>query len=195
MVGAAAGTAVNDVQLKAATYATQATERVQYASNEVNQTVQNMDMNSQREWDRLRTYEEQLQKREEELRRKEIDFESQMPQRANFPRYCPFIKPQVYHNIQTEFIPARKAFMRGLYTNYYLLCFLLVYQSIIDLCALVGSNEGSDDDDDDQPDWAEHFGVSLLYLLAICFAFIVWYWPTYGFFFFIYNKMTKQREA
>eukprot|EP01061_Rhynchopus_euleeides_P013020 TRINITY_DN22837_c0_g1_i3.p1 TRINITY_DN22837_c0_g1~~TRINITY_DN22837_c0_g1_i3.p1 ORF type:complete len:281 (+),score=62.78 TRINITY_DN22837_c0_g1_i3:131-973(+) len=190
--GVMVGGAVSDVQLKATSaaqqaqvkatgYAAQAETQAQYATQEAANAQRNLDQNLQREWDRLRSYEDQLRKREDDLRRREVDVEALMPQQPNFPKHCPFVKPQVYHNIQADFIPSRQAFMRSLYSNYYILCFLLVYQCAIDLAVLLApdAKEGDDGDTKSQPDWAEHLGVSILYLIGICFAFVIWYWPTY----------------
>ena len=183
MMGAAKDQAQHvavDVRGKAEAGATQADAHAraggQQAGQATHQAHAAVQQTTQREWDRLRAFEEQLQRKEHELTQRELTVQAYLPQQPNFPSRCPGIKPQVYHNIQADFIPARTAFMKSLYINYYVLCFLVVYQSIVDLMVLLGSDK---EDVEDEPDFAEHFGVSLLYLFGICAAFMLWYWPTY----------------
>eukprot|EP01064_Diplonema_japonicum_P038966 TRINITY_DN963_c1_g1_i1.p1 TRINITY_DN963_c1_g1~~TRINITY_DN963_c1_g1_i1.p1 ORF type:complete len:399 (+),score=60.75 TRINITY_DN963_c1_g1_i1:49-1197(+) len=131
----------------------------------------------QREWDRLRQMEEQLQRKEKQLQQRELELGKNITQQPNFPKHVPCMKPQVYHDINSDILPARQGFMRRLYFSYYLICVTIVYQVCVDLGALLASNK--DEKDNDEPSWGAHFGVSLIYLLGICFAFMLWYWPIY----------------
>eukprot|EP00754_Rhynchopus_humris_P049440 Rhum_TRINITY_DN8403_c0_g1::Rhum_TRINITY_DN8403_c0_g1_i1::g.27712::m.27712/K19995/SCAMP; secretory carrier-associated membrane protein len=193
MMGAAKDQAQHvavDVRGKAESGAAQADTQARAAAQQAGQATHQahaaVQQTTQREWDRLRAFEEQLQRKEHELAQRELSVQAYLPQQPNFPSRCPGIKPQVYHNIQADFIPARTAFMKSLYINYYILCFLVVYQSVVDLMVLLGSDK--DSADDDEPDFAEHFGVSLLYLFGFCAAFMLWYWPTY-------KALAKRRPA
>eukprot|EP01063_Lacrimia_lanifica_P007906 TRINITY_DN15075_c0_g1_i1.p1 TRINITY_DN15075_c0_g1~~TRINITY_DN15075_c0_g1_i1.p1 ORF type:complete len:364 (+),score=141.49 TRINITY_DN15075_c0_g1_i1:56-1093(+) len=131
----------------------------------------------QHEWERLRKFQEELNRKEKMLKQREMELGKHTSQNLNWPRHVPCIKPQVYHDIDAEITPLRTKFMKALYSSYYALCLLIVYQLIVDLMVMLGDDKK--ENDDDEPDWSEHFGLSVLYLLGICFGFMLWYWPTY----------------
>ena len=136
------------------------------------------DATLQLEWDRLRTKEQELEKQTKLLRQREIELGKLITHTPNFPKHCYCIKPQVYHDIEGDIIPVRARFMKVLYANYYLTIFLLIFQSICCLAALLSTTKEKKEDDDDVP-WVEHFVVSLVNLVGIFFAFMLWYWPSY----------------
>ncbi|KAJ9462163.1 secretory carrier membrane protein 3 [Diplonema papillatum] len=139
--------------------------------------AQAADSHMTREWERLRMMETELNKREKTLRQREMEVGRLGNRPANFPKHCYCIKPQVYHDISADMTPPRQPFMRALYINFYITCLLLVLQTATALVALVA--DGADDVSGDDPPYAEHFGVSILYLIGIVFAFPLWYWPVY----------------
>eukprot|EP01060_Flectonema_neradi_P011435 TRINITY_DN18506_c0_g1_i1.p1 TRINITY_DN18506_c0_g1~~TRINITY_DN18506_c0_g1_i1.p1 ORF type:complete len:396 (+),score=92.38 TRINITY_DN18506_c0_g1_i1:69-1256(+) len=173
-----AATTASQLQQQGNTLANQAQQQAAVAQQRVTDTANAADATLQREWDRLRTKEQELEKHAKELRQRELELDKLVTHTPNFPKHCYCIKPQVYHDIEGDIIPVRVRFIKVLYASYYLTIFLLIFQSICCFTALLSTTKEKKEDDDDIP-WVEHFVVSLLNLVGICFAFMLWYWPTY----------------
>lgn len=100
----------------------------------------------------------------------------------NWPRKFCCIEPMVHHSILGDIPVERQAFVKKCYVNYYVTIFLLVFNCALALAMQVVPNVT--DPTTNQPKKSnslllQHFIVSVVFLLGIVFAFIVWYWPTY----------------
>eukprot|EP01065_Artemidia_motanka_P001624 TRINITY_DN10742_c0_g1_i1.p1 TRINITY_DN10742_c0_g1~~TRINITY_DN10742_c0_g1_i1.p1 ORF type:complete len:427 (+),score=115.22 TRINITY_DN10742_c0_g1_i1:160-1440(+) len=118
----------------------------------------------------------QLQQAQHELASKDAQIQQLRimahPPEPNFPRRCCCVKPQVYHSIENDAPVDRQPFLKRMYRNYFATGFLLAFQCLTALIALVTKG-------DEDGDWTAHFGFSIVYLIGIPGAFVVWYWPCY----------------
>jgi len=128
--------------------------------------------------DAMRKREKDLADREAELAKRERDVRLQEERtKPNFPREFLCIKPVVHHDIEVEIPPARIGLMRNMLGAYYMQCGVLVYNVI---CAIaVVSTPNIEDKKNATGGWATHMGVSIVHLLGIPGAFMLWYWSTY----------------
>jgi len=160
----------------------QAQQQVAGGLSEVQQSVQRGadDPDMQRKIDELKSdlaaAREEAKQAKWDIERLQKELVNVRPPDPNFPRHCMCIKPQVYHNIEAELsqTPDRKPYLKKMYANYYITCGLLVLQCI---AALIGFC--SPDKEDKEASLGSHFGFSIVYLIGIPGAFVVWYWPLY----------------
>eukprot|EP00760_Papus_ankaliazontas_P034044 PhM_4_TR6910/c0_g1_i1/m.28211/K19995/SCAMP; secretory carrier-associated membrane protein len=119
--------------------------------------------------------EKDLEAREAELSRRERDLRLlEERQRPNFPPKFLCIQPVVRHDIDQTIPPARAGFMRMLFGFYYIASLVLVFNLACTIAAAASPSK-----DNSSSSFMTQFGVSVVHLLGIPGAFILWYYPTY----------------
>jgi hypothetical protein len=93
----------------------------------------------------------------------------------NFPPQCCCIEPLVYHDIKKEIGAERQSFVKWGFHNYWLTVFMLVYNCGVAVSMMVIKNK----DGQKAPALESHLAISIIMLLGIPLAFVLWYWPVY----------------
>eukprot|EP00759_Apiculatamorpha_spiralis_P044714 PhF_6_TR41625/c0_g1_i1/m.63089/K19995/SCAMP; secretory carrier-associated membrane protein len=128
--------------------------------------------------DVIRKREKELQEKEAELMRRERELKVQEDRsKPNFPREFFCIKPIVHHDIDADIPPARAGFMRMFLWGYYAQVLVLVYNVVTSIAAI--SSPDKENVKSPIGGFSTHMGVSIVHLLGIPGAFILWYWTTY----------------
>lgn len=101
----------------------------------------------------------------------------------NFPPSICCIRPLVHHDINGDIPLERQRFVRTAWYNFIITVILLIANAVIAIVNAVMPDKVGVTTDDvsqiDQDTYKIHFVLSIVYLLGIVFAFIVWYWPLY----------------
>jgi hypothetical protein len=92
------------------------------------------------------------------------------------PCHCLCIQPIVYHDIAKAVPADRMGYAKSSYTNYGVTIFIIVYNII---CAIAGFATETKQGVTDETSYSTHFGLSLLHLLGIPGAFMVWHFQIY----------------
>ena len=115
-------------------------------------------------------------KKAAELARREIEVRVALARTVpNFPPRFLCIDPLVYHSIPNEVPADRQRFVRGCYINYYITVALIILNIFTAGAGFWAPTSGQATA---QP-WAQHFGLSFLYLLGVPGAFVIWYYQLY----------------
>jgi hypothetical protein len=94
--------------------------------------------------------------------------------RPNWPPQFCCIGPVVYHDISRAVPADRIGYAKSSYTTYFITIFVIFYNIICAIAAF--ASEGKDGD---KTPYAEQMGVSLVHLLGIPGAFLVWHFQVY----------------
>ena len=125
--------------------------------------------------EKLVARERDLVRRKDELARREeevsLALQRTMP---NFPPKFLCIRPLVYHSIISEVPSDRVRYVRIAYVTYYLTVLTLIYNLVCAVVGFVATDSGGS-----SHEWGAHLGTSVVYLLGIPGAFVVWYFPIY----------------
>ena len=123
--------------------------------------------------EKLVARERDLVRRKDELARREQEVSVALQRTLpNFPPKFLCMRPLVYHSIVSEVPSDRVRYVRVAYGTFYLTLLTLVYNLV---CSIAGFVAAGDDDHE----WGAHLGASVVYLLGIPGAFVVWYFPIY----------------
>ena len=134
--------------------------------------------NELRTLEQLRDKERELDRRFQELQRREMNVRSALQQtEPNFPRKLLCIRPLVVHSIESDLAVDRQPFVRRCYYACYWNAVLLLYNTAT--AAAVVSSADSSNAVRSPLDWAQHFSLSLIHLVGMAGAFVVWYFPVY----------------
>lgn len=125
--------------------------------------------------EKLVARERDLVRRKDELAKREHEVALALQRTmANFPPKFLCIRPLVYHSIVSEVPADRVRYVRIAYAMFFVTAVTLVYNVI---CAAVGL--GATDSGGSDHGWAAHLGCSIVGLLGVPGAFVVWYFPMY----------------
>lgn len=126
---------------------------------------------------------------EERLRQSAMNIERMEKQLAmvsgretpNFPPSFCCIRSVIHHDINGDIALERQGFVRAAWYNYLLTVVFLIANAVVTiLCAIMpDTSSASEVSESTRSSYSIHFVFSVVYLLGIVFAFIVWYWPLY----------------
>lgn len=95
----------------------------------------------------------------------------------NWPPRCCCIEPIVYHDIERAVPTDRIPFVKFSYYVYFFTIFQLIYNLV---CCIAGVVADPKDGVFDKNDYAVNTGVSVIHLLGIVGAFLVWHFQIYN---------------
>jgi hypothetical protein len=95
----------------------------------------------------------------------------------NWPPHCCCIEPVVYHDIDRAVPTDRIPFAKFSYGLYFFTIFLLMYNLV---CCIVGIASDPKDNVNDKNDYSIQTGVSIIHLLGIPGAFLLWHFQVYN---------------
>ena len=128
--------------------------------------------------DAMRKREKELAEKEAALMKREREIRLQEERtKANFPREFCCIKPMVHHDIEQEIPTGRQGFMRSHLAGYYAQCCVLLFNVVTSIAAV--SSPDNPDIKSPTGGWSTHMGVSIVHLLGIPGAFVLWYFTSY----------------
>jgi len=137
-------------------------------------------VDAQARYVQLKAREQELLSKETDLARRELEFGLELKKgEPNWPRKFCCISPMVHHDILGDIRSERVGFIRAMYANYWYTIFLIFANIIAALIIMIVPKVADAPEQKGGEKFTQHFGTSIVHLLGVPFAFIIWYWPIY----------------